>query len=143
MLEAGRVGGVSGDGNVNAFLPHDRDALADIVGSVDADGCALAFGILEFLDDFKLAGVIVELGLHIGETVNPADDLGGVLSKTVQTHLEGGRAGAVGALGDTDRAFGCGEGFVSGKEAEALGLVGKEHRGEISVSDADLAVVSD
>ena len=84
MLEAGRVGGVAGDGDVDAFLVHDGNALADVVSAVAADVGALALGVADLADDLQLAGVVVELGLDIGEAVDTGDDLGGVLAKAVQ-----------------------------------------------------------
>ena len=40
MLETGGVGGVSGDGNVNALFPHDGNALGHVVGAVAVYLCA-------------------------------------------------------------------------------------------------------
>ena len=59
MLEAGRVRRVSGDGNVDAFLPHDGDALADVIAAVANDVRALARGVRDLLHDLELAGVVV------------------------------------------------------------------------------------
>ena len=46
MLEAGRVGGVSGDGNINVLMPHDGNAFLYIVGTVAVNLCARAVRIL-------------------------------------------------------------------------------------------------
>ena len=78
VLEAGRVGGVAGDGNIRAFVVHDGDAFADVIGAEAADLRAVAVGIGDFADDFKLAGEVVELGLDIGEAVDTGNDHGGV-----------------------------------------------------------------
>ena len=69
--------------------------------------------------------------------------MGGVLAEAVEDDPQRGLAGLVGALGDADRALGGGEGFVAGEEAEALRLLAQQHRGEIAVADAHLAVVRD
>ena len=40
MLESGWIGGVTRDGNVNAFLPHDSNTLCYIVCSVAVHLCS-------------------------------------------------------------------------------------------------------
>ena len=95
------------------------------------------------LDDLQLAGVVVKLGLHIGEAVDAGDDLGGVLAQAVQDDPQGLLAGLVGGAGDADGAFGGGEGLVTGQEGEALGLVPQQHGAQIAVAQTDLAVLGD
>src|SRR5699024_1648362 len=102
VLEAGGVGGVAGDGNVHAFLVHDGNALADIVSAVAADSSPLAIGVLVLLHNGQLTGVVVELGLHVGEAVDPGDDLSSVLAQAVQDNPQGLLTGLVGAAGDAD-----------------------------------------
>jgi len=68
--------------------------------------------VLPFLDDLESARVVVELGLHVCEAVDAADDLGSVLAEAVKDHLERRRAGAIRAAGDADGALGRGEGLV-------------------------------
>ena len=55
------------------------------------------------------------------------------------------RSGAVRALlaraGQADGAFRGGERFVPGQEGEALGFFLEQHRGQVAVTDAHLAVV--
>ena len=46
MLETGRVGGVTGDGNVNVLFPHDGNAFLNIVSTVAVDLGARRLGIL-------------------------------------------------------------------------------------------------
>ena len=81
MLESGGVGGVTGDGNVNTLVTHDSNAFTDIVTAVAVNGSALAGGVGNALNDLQLAGVVVELGLHIGEAVDTGDDLSSVLAQ--------------------------------------------------------------
>ena len=86
MLETGGVGGVSGDGNVNALFPHDGNALGHVVGAVAVYLCAGAFRIRgiafsEYLLHFS--GVVVHLCLHICKAVDAGNDLGCVFSETV------------------------------------------------------------
>ena len=88
MLETGRVGGVTGDGNVNVLFPHDSNALTNVVSAVAVYFCTGAIGVslAEYL--FQLAGVVIILCLNIGETVDTGDDLSSVFSKTVQDNAE-------------------------------------------------------
>jgi len=143
MLEAGGVGGVAGDGDVDALLVHDGDALAHVVRAVAADAGALALGVADLADDLQLARVIVELGLDVGEAVDAGDDLGGVLAKSVQDDAQRGLARLVGVLDDADGAFGGREGLVAGEEAEALGVFTQQHGAEIAVAETDFAVLCD
>ena len=104
VLEAGRVGGVAGDGHVHA--------LADVVRAVAADGGALALGVGDLAHDGQLAGVIIKLGLDIGEAVDTVDDLGGVLAETVEDDAQRLFAGLVRVADNADRAFGGGKGLA-------------------------------
>ena len=83
MLESGGVGGVSGDGNVYALFPHDGNALTNVVGAVAVYLCSRAVGVSLAEYFLQLAGVVVILGLHIGEAVDSCDDLSGIFSKAV------------------------------------------------------------
>ena len=84
MLETGRVGGVAGDRDIDAFQVVDGNALTDVVGTKAADFAAFAVRICRLLDNAQFTGRIVEAGLHIGEPVDPGDDLGCIFTKTVE-----------------------------------------------------------
>ena len=45
VLEAGRVRGIAGDGDIDTLVMHDGNALADIVSTVAADIGALTLGV--------------------------------------------------------------------------------------------------
>ena len=122
MLEAGGVGGVAGDGHVHALVVHDGHALADVIRAVAANVGALRLGVADLPDDVELAGVVVELGLHIGEAVDAGDDLGGVLAQAVQDDAQGLLAGLVGVADDADRALSGGEGLVTGAATVILAM---------------------
>ena len=86
MLETGRVGGVTGDGNVYALFPHDCNALCYVVSTVAVYLCTRAFRIsgIALAEYFlNLAGIVVHLCLNICEAVDTGDDLCSVFSKTV------------------------------------------------------------
>ena len=141
VLEAGGVGGVAGDGHVHALVMHDGHALADIVCAEAADVGALALAVADLADDLQLAGIVVELGLDIGEAVDAGDDLGGVFAQAVEDDAQGLLAGLIGVVDDADGAFGGGEGLVAGQEGEALGLVAQQHGAQIAVAETHLAVL--
>ena len=143
VLEAGGIGGVAGDGDVNVLEAHDGDAFGDVVGAVDTDCRALALGVGSLFDDLDFAGVVVHLGLHIGEAVDAADDVRRILSEPVEDDLEGLFADFVGGLCDADGAFRGGEGLVTREEREALGLFSKEHCCEVAVPETDGALLRD
>ena len=71
------------------------------------------------------------------------DDKRGVLAEAVEDDAQGLRADFIRVERDLNGALGGGEGFVAGEEAEALGLIGKEHGAEIAVAEADLTVFGD
>ena len=141
VLEPGGVGGVAGDGHVHALQVHDGHALADVVRAVAAHVGTLALAVADLLDHVHLAGGVVKLGLHVGEAVDAADDLGGVLAQAVEDDPQGLLTGLVGVLDDADGALGGGEGLVARQEGEALALVAQEHGAQVAVAQAHLAVV--
>ena len=143
MLEAGGVGAVAGDGNVNAFVAHDSNAFVHVVCAVATNLCAFAVAVSGGFDDFKGIGVLVVIGLYVGETVYAADDESGVFSKSVQNDLQGLFTNLVCRARDTDCAFCRRETFVTCKESEAFGFVAKEHCGEVAVAETDFAVFRD
>ena len=86
MLETGRVGGVTGDGNVYALFPHDRNALCYVVSAVAVYFCTRALRIcgVAFAENFlNFACVVVHLCLNISKAVDTGDDLCSVFSETV------------------------------------------------------------
>ena len=143
MLEAGGVGGVTGDGNLNALSLHDGNTLQNVVGAVALDSSALAVGVGDGLDDLELAGGEVIVGLDVGEAVDTADDLGSVLAQAVQDDAQGLLADLVGGTGNADSALSGGEGLVAGQEGEAMGVLMQQHGTQVAVAQTDLALLSD
>ena len=76
-------------------------------------------GYLYSLGDLQLAGVVVELGLHIGKAVDPGDDLSGVLAQAVQDDPQGLATSLVGAAGDADGTLGSGGDSWPARKAKA------------------------
>ena len=143
VLEARGVGGVTGDRDVDVLVPHDGNALADVVGAVAVNGSAGTIGVGDGLDDLELARVVVELGLHIGEAVDAGDDLGGVLAQAVEDNAQRLLASLVGVQSQADSALSGSEGLVASQEGEALGVVGEQHSAQVAVAQTDLAVLGD
>ena len=125
--------------DVDVLVPHDGNALADVVRAVAANGSAGTIGVGDGLDDLELARVVVELGLHVGEAVDAGDDLGGVLAQTVKDNAQrllcepcwrsGARPIAPSAAAKDS---------VAGQEGEALGVVGEQHSAQVAVAQTDL-----
>ena len=61
--------------------------------------------------------------------------------ETVKDNAERLRADLVCVECDFNRAFGNRKGLMSREEAEAVGLLGKKHCSEVSVSETNLAVL--
>ena len=142
VLEAGRVGGVTGYGNVNLFQLHYFHAFHNVVCAVNADTGAVGIGTVnDFLNNLQFAGVIIQLGLDVGKSVDAADNLRGVFTETVEDNLERLFADFIRFLCNADSAFRRGEGFVSCQECKALGFVAQKHCGKIAVSETYFTLV--
>ena len=134
VLEAGGVGRVAGDRHVDALFPHDGYALAHVVGAIAFHLGTLAVAVGSLLHHLELAGEVVKLGAHIGETVDAAYDLGGILAQAVQYHAQGLFAHLVGSAGNLDGTLGSGKRLVAGQEGKALGLVAQQACSQVAVA---------
>ena len=142
VLEAGRVGGVAGDGNINALELHDGDAFENVVSAVAADLCALAVGISYLADDLELAGEEIEFGLNISETVDSGDDVSSVLAETVEDNAELVGTNLVSHLSDLDSTLSSSVRLVTSKECEALCLLTEKTSCKVSVAKTNLTIIS-
>ena len=89
MLETGWVGRVTSDGYVYVLLPQDSYTLTNIVSTIALNlQTAGVVAIRNLLNNFQLASEVIELGLYVCETVDTADDLSSVLTKTIQDDTE-------------------------------------------------------
>ena len=120
MLETGRVGRVTGDGNIYVFFPHDSDAFAYIVGSVAVYFCPGAVGVSFGFNNFQFAGIVIKFGLYVSKTVDPGDDHSSIFSQAVQDHPQRIFPNFVGHFSDFDSTFSSREGFVACQKSEAL-----------------------
>ena len=141
VLEARRVGGVTGDGNAHVLKSHDGHALGHAIGAVALDSRARTVGEGLLGDHVHLFGGGIELGLHIGEAVDAGDDVSGILAKTVQDHAKGLVTHLVGVEGDLDGTLSSRKGLVAREEAEAIGLLREQHCAEVAVAKTHLAVL--
>ena len=80
MLESGWVGGVTGDGNVNAFLPHDGNALCYVVSAVAVNLCTKSLGVGFSPQLLNLARIVIHLCLYVGKSIDSGNNLCSVLS---------------------------------------------------------------
>src|SRR5699024_2416586 len=84
MLEAGRVGRVAGDGNVNLLQLHNGNAFLNVVAAVAFYLGFVAVRESNLADDMQLTAEVVVLGLHIGEAVDSGNDVRCILAQTVE-----------------------------------------------------------
>ena len=89
VLEAGGVGRVTSDADVNVFLPKDSYAFANVVGTVAVHSGTRTVAVSNTLHFLQLACEVVELCLYVCEAVDAADDHGSVLAQTVEDATEG------------------------------------------------------
>ena len=142
VLETGGVGRVTSDGDVNVLLPQDSYTLTNIVGTIALNlQTARIVAVRNLLNHSQITSEVIELGLYIGETVNTADDLSSVLTKTVQDHAKGLLAHLVGHLSNLDGTLGSSEALVTSQESEALCLLTEQTSGEVTVTDTYLTIV--
>ena len=141
MLEACRVGRVTGDRYVNALFPHYCNAFANVIGTVAFNFGARTLAIRSFAHHFKFASVVVELSLNVSKSVDTRDDLSSVLSETIEDYAERLLAYLVGFSSNLDSSFGSSERLVTCQESEALGFLAEKASGKVSVTKTNLTVV--
>ena len=78
VLESGGVGGISRDGNVHAFMLHNRNAFPYVVRAVATYFCLFAVGVSDGVYNLKLAREIVVFGLDVGKAVDAGNNHGSV-----------------------------------------------------------------
>src|SRR5699024_9054677 len=83
MLETCWVCGVTCNGNVNAFLPHDSNTFTNVVCSVAVYFCTRSVIVCLTEYFFQLSCVVIVICLNICKSVDTRDDLCSVFSKTV------------------------------------------------------------
>ena len=83
VLEPRRVRGVTGNGNVNAFMAHDRNALVYVIRAVAAYFRAVAVRVFRFRNDLQLARRVIIFRFNVRKAVDTGDDLRRVLAKAV------------------------------------------------------------
>ena len=125
MLEAGRVRGVTGDGDVNVLQFHDGNAFLYGFSTVAANLGAEAIAVSDFLHYVYFVSLEVVFGFYEGETVDAADDLSSVFAEAVQDNAQGVLTNFVSRLCDTDSTFSSCEGFVTSQECEAASFFGQ------------------
>ena len=141
MLETGRVGGVSGDGNIYVLSPHDRNAFANIVCTIAVYFCTRSIGVCLAEYFFQLACVVIIFCFDISKSVDTCDDLSSVFSKTVQDNTQRFLTYTVCFFSDTDRALSSSEGLVTCQECEALGILFQKHFAQVSMSQTYFTLV--
>ncbi len=142
VLEAGRVGRVTGDGYIHVLMPENSYTLAYVVCTVAVNLRTRTVAVRFLAHDLQFAREIVELGLYIGKSVDTADDHSSVFAQTVQDAAERVLTHLVRHLGNLDSTLSGCEGLVACQESEALGLLAQQTGSQITVTNTYLAVVS-
>ena len=142
MLEAGRVGGVTSNGNTNILLVHDSNTFWHGVSTIAVYLGTRAIGVSYALNFLNLASLVVVLSLNIGEAVDTGDNLSSILAEAVQDYTERLLANLVCSLSDTDSTLSSSKGLVAGQECEAGILLGEQHSSQVAMAETYLAVVS-
>ena len=141
MLESGRIGGVTGNGNVHILFPHNGNAFRNTVGSIAVYFGTKSLGIRNSLQFLYLIGIRIILCLHKSETVYTGNDLCRILSKSVQDYAKRFLANLVSLLRNTDSALCSCKRLMSCQEAEAVGLLFQKHFAKIAMSQSYLTGV--
>ena len=105
MLETCGVGRVTCDGYVDAFLVHDGNAFAYIVGAVAVNLGTKSVRVSDSLHFLQFACIVIIIGLYVCESVDSGNNLRSILSKSVQDHAEWFLTYLVRLLCDTNRTF--------------------------------------
>ena len=83
MLEAGRIRGIAGDGNIHAFMMHDGNTFSYIIGTVTVHGCTLPCRICGPGNFFQFPAEVIKLRFHISKAVDAGYDLGSIFAQSV------------------------------------------------------------
>ena len=142
MLEPGGVSGVSGDGYIHFFQMVDGHAFPDVIGTEAAYFCPASRGECSFLHHGQGAFCVIKLGFYIGKAIDPGNDIGGILSQSVENNQQRFPADLVGRVGNADGAFSSCKGLVSGQKGKTVCFFGQEHCRQVAVADTHLAVFS-
>ena len=141
VLETRGVGGVTCDADIHILVPHDSHALANIVCTIAVHFRTGTVAVCLAAYLFQLTRVVVKLSLHIGETVDTADNHRCVLAQTVQDDTERFLTHFVCHLGNLDSTLCSSETLVSCQEGKALRLLAQQTRCQVTMPDTYLAVV--
>ena len=140
VLEAGGVGGVTGDGYVHAFLLHDGYAFQNVVGAIALNSGSFPIGESSLFHNVQLIVEEVIFGLYIGKAIDSGNNISGVFAQAVEDDAQRLFAGTVSGAGDTDRAFCGGEGFMTGQESETFGFVSQQHGAQVAVTQTNFSL---
>ena len=140
MLEAGRVGGVAGDGNIYLFHLHNRYAFLYVVAAEASNLRLISIGESNLANYGQLAGEVVIFGFHIGKAVDSGNDVSCILAQTIEDDAQRGFSCFIGGSCDTDCTLSSCKGFVTCQEAETVGLFPQQHCAQVTMSQTYLAV---
>ena len=144
MLETSRVGGVTSNGNINAFLPHNCNAFCYIICAIAIYLCTRAFRILRIaLPEYFLyfASVIIHFGFYISKAVYSCNDLRSIFSKTIQNNTKRFLPNLICLFCNSDCAFSSGKRFVTCKKCETFCFFFQQHFAKVTMSKTNLTLI--
>src|SRR5574344_1524733 len=134
VLETGRIGRVTCNGNIHTLFMHNSHTFTNIVGSIASNLGTRTVRIGNLPDNFQLRCKIIELRLNVCKTIDSRNNHSCIFSKTVKdaakrlfTNLISFRCNFDGTLSSCER-------FVSRKECEALRLLTEQSCSQITVT---------
>ena len=124
-------------------MPEDSNTLANVVCTIAVNlQTSRVVTVRDSLNNIDLTCSIVELSLYICKTIDTADDLSCVLTKTVQDNAQWILTNLVSHLSNLDSTLSSSEALVTSEESEALCLFTEKTTTEVTMADTNLTVVS-
>ena len=142
MLEAGRIGGVTSNGDINVLQVHDSNTLWNGISTVALYLGTRAIRVSNFLNNVYLASLVVILSLNISKAVDTGNNLSSILAKTVQDNAERVLTNLVCSLSNTNSTLSSSKGLVTSQECEAAGILGQQHSSQVTMAQTYLTMVS-
>ncbi|EJX08780.1 hypothetical protein EVA_03106 [gut metagenome] len=142
MLETSRVSRVTCDRYIYTFFPHDSNTFANVVSAIAFYLSTRTVRVSDFTNYFQFTCEIVKLSLNICKSVDTRDDLSSVFTQTIQDATQRFFTYFISFCSDFDSTFSSSKRFVTCQESETFSFFAQQHSSQVTVTDANLTVVS-
>ena len=142
MLETSRVRGVTSDGNIYIFQMHDSNAFLYGISTIAFYVSTYTIAVFDFFNNIYFVSFEIIISYNISETIDTANDLSCVFTKTVQNNTQRVLTNFVSCLRDTDSTLSSSKGFMTSEECKALCILGKEHSTKVTMTKTYFTMVS-